>query len=220
MQKISKPSSTYCGKTRNSPLNRLTGKKEFANPDRKFALLSTRHILKIDPHLSLEGAGAIFRCNDPERGAAVDIEIRQPRARMVQHIRGIHAELETLDPSRFADLERLGEVRVEAPCSGEFDGFLAEGASRSRLRILQDNRSRGTIRVAYPNSTQRAGSPKIVGGCDTGALRIGVFNKRVRIIEVASVGSIPPDLSPRVGGQGTDDIRNAASVESRWKRNV
>jgi hypothetical protein len=48
---------------------------EDRSPTQTVHTFHSRHILKIDPHLSLEGAGTIFRCNDPEWEGAVDIEI-------------------------------------------------------------------------------------------------------------------------------------------------
>src|SRR5262245_41794066 len=92
---------------------------------------------------------------DETKVRRVDIQVRNGRIRMVQHILGVHTNLETL---RLGNLERLAEARIEAPPARSFDNTLAESSARSRQRVLQKHLA--ALRIRY--CAERASGAKVL----------------------------------------------------------
>src|SRR5437867_3201365 len=70
----------------------------------------------------------------------VHVQIGIARRRMVEHIACIHTQRQSF---RLCKLDRLQDIRVEAPHSGSYEGIQSERSELSRRSILQDNFSVG-----------------------------------------------------------------------------
>lgn len=64
---------------------------------------------------------------------------------MIQNVRGVNAQLQRL---AFADPDCLAQARIKPIGSRQLEDVLAEAAARPRLRILQHNRTRRSVRIA------------------------------------------------------------------------
>src|SRR6267142_652370 len=204
---------------------------------------------EVQTQLALEHSAAGLRSElTPRTGSArsqvgVDREtriesiLRADGLRMVQHVECIHAELE---PLRFRDAERFGQIRVEAPNRESWEDVLAQVPALSRLRILEDDQARISAAVVERNGAGRArrNNPghslqqaSHATGCDLWADRralwIGDLRPLCRIEEPplgqGTSGSAPPDAG--VAEQFLQqvcirDIRNAVRVQHVLRDNA
>src|SRR2546422_6557367 len=120
---------------------------------------------EVQTQLALEHSASGLRSElTPRNGSArsqvgVDRETRiegiqrADGLRMVQHVECIHAELE---PLRFREPERFGQIRVEAPNRESWEDVLAQVPALSRLRILEDDQARISAAIVERNGAGRA----------------------------------------------------------------
>src|SRR5436309_13266867 len=100
---------------------------------------------------------------DLAEGSRVNVQIGISGGRMVEHIACIHTQRQSF---RLRNLDRLQEIRVEAPHSRPRERTQSERSELSRRSIPQDNSSVGICK--------RSESAKRCERCvHTGAHRIG-----------------------------------------------
>ena len=147
------------------------------------------------------------RPGDQAKVVRVDVDDRRGGLGMIQHIGGIDAEEHCF---AFADLERLGEIRVEAQYTRTLDGAQSHVAALAGLGILEKNLSSACIgdRAQSTDTLQRGGHSR--------ALRIFYLFQRCSTTsrkEGSCGGSLlPMDLS--FGIERPDDIRRPVTDET------
>src|SRR6266516_2030768 len=137
-------------------------------------------------NLTLQPSISSLVINLAER-TRVNVQIGISGYRMVEHIACIHTQRQSL---RLRNIDRLQEIRVEAPHSRPGERIQSERSELSRRSIPQDNFSVGICkRIESAKRCERCGH--------TGARRIGhsLVLLRKEIAECVALFEWPDDLS-------------------------
>src|SRR5262249_14655086 len=138
--------------------------------------------------------------NETERVRAVDVQTdagcRQVGNRVIEYVLSVQLDLKALP---FEDSHSLAHRCVETPLAWQFQSLSAQRASRSRLRILQQNLSGLRIR----HRLQSAKRFQCVR--NKSALRIRNLAKAISE-EIAEI-AVPLNLTEVLHRKWSDDIR-------------